>query len=99
MTKSILFLLLNLLIVSSSALIAHTNHTPVNTDPEQRILEKDSLVKDINLLEQALTELHPGLYRYNSKTEIKQLFSKLKASLPEQIPENEFMIRLAQTVR
>lgn len=64
-----------------------------------KLLYRDSLLSDILLLEKALTEMHPGLFRYNSPTEVKDLFKRLKDELPESIPENQFMLRLALTIR
>lgn len=71
----------------------------MNHGSEPRLLLKDSLTTDIRLLERALTEMHPGLYRYNSENETALIFQDLRSNLPEKIAENEFMIRLAQAVR
>ena len=89
-------------VASFSSSIANTNDTssnPDQTNSEIRLLKKDSLLLDIELLEQAMKEMHPGLYRYNTPEQIDRLFSDLKTNLPDEIPENEFMIRLAQSVR
>ena len=64
---------------------------------DAKYLSRDSLISDLNLLEQALTELHPGLYRYNTPQQIKGMFESLRNNLPEQINERDFMVRLAQT--
>ena len=63
-----------------------------------KTLTKDSLIQDIDLLYQALTEMHPGLYRYNSESQIQALFQDLKKSLADRESERVFMIKLAQTV-
>ena len=61
-------------------------------------LQKDSLIADLQLLEQALTELHPGLYRYNTPEDISSAFQQLKGLVYEGISEAEFMKMLAQTI-
>ncbi|MEO1653231.1 MAG: S41 family peptidase [Bacteroidota bacterium] len=61
-------------------------------------LSLDSLRIDIDFLEKAMTEIHPGIYRYNSPDEIKQHFKGLRASLYEGISEAEFMKKMAQMV-
>ena len=61
-------------------------------------LQKDSLIADLQLLEQALTELHPGLYRYNTPEDISSAFNQLKGQVYEGISEGEFMKMLAQTI-
>lgn len=63
-----------------------------------KILKRDSLINDVNLLEQVLTEMHPGLYRYNSHADIASLFDSFRKNLPGNISESEFMKRLAQLV-
>ncbi|MEM1322462.1 MAG: S41 family peptidase [Bacteroidota bacterium] len=62
------------------------------------MLRKDSLLVDLQILEQALTEMHPGLYRYNKPEDIRQSFQQLKEGLPAEISEGEFMTRLAQCI-
>lgn len=64
---------------------------------EESKLLKDSLIKELFILEQALTEMHPGLYRYNTPNQIKDIFNNLRNSLPQSISEADYMIHLAQT--
>ena len=61
-------------------------------------LQKDSLISDLNWLEKALTNVHPGLYRYNSEAEIKQHLEQLKGKMYDGISEAEFVKYLSQTV-
>jgi hypothetical protein len=68
----------------------------MNNVSEVRYLKRDSLVQDLDLLEKALTTMHPGIYRYNSPSQIQNYFKNLKASLPNYISEKEFIINLAQ---
>ncbi|MFY0654666.1 MAG: hypothetical protein JXQ96_21715 [Cyclobacteriaceae bacterium] len=72
--------------------------TTINLLGQERILVKDSLQKDIELLYQVLDKVHAGTYRYLSRTELSQEFDKLYNDLTSTISEGEFMIRLAQLV-
>jgi hypothetical protein len=63
----------------------------------QVFLTGDSLLRDIDLLEKAITEIHPGIYRYNDTTSIAQLFNNLRSKAQSGMTESEFMIALAQT--
>jgi len=65
---------------------------------QQRLLQKDSLERDIHLLYRILDEVHPGTYRYMEPEELETVFRQLYNQLPDTIPEGDFMIRLAQTV-
>ncbi|WP_438989090.1 S41 family peptidase [Polaribacter sp.] len=64
-----------------------------------RILQKDSLLIELNILEEALTSMHPGLYRYNSPKQIEDIFDSIRSELPQEIEESEYMIRLAQIIQ
>lgn len=72
--------------------------TTFQLSAQQRLLEKDSLKEDLQLLYQAFDEVHPGTYRYLTPEELKSNFDQLYTNLPETISEGDFMIRLAQTV-
>lgn len=65
---------------------------------EAKKLQKDSLLADVQLLEQALSELHPGIYRYNTPESLAKQFGQLKAAIDEGMTEQAFMIKLAQTI-
>ncbi len=62
-----------------------------------KYLEKDSVIRDINLLEQALTEIHPGYYRYQTEADLAIAFDNLRDQLPDPVSEAELMKRMAQT--
>jgi len=62
------------------------------------VLEKDSVLRDIALLEKALTEIHPGIYRYNTKESMKAAFTNLRAQVTSNMSEAELMKRMAQTI-
>lgn len=63
-----------------------------------RALSAQKLRADIDLLEQALTQLHPGIYRYATPKQIERIFDALRNKLRNGISEAEFLRRLAQTV-
>ena len=83
--KSILCLLL---ITLSSAIYA-----------QPKMLSRDSLLIDIDYLEQIIKEVHPGVYRYNSRAEIDKLFSDLRIVANRDLDEAEWTIKLAQAVQ
>jgi len=65
---------------------------------EGRALKKDSLLMDLDLLEQALTEVHPGVYRYQTPESVQALFQDLRSKIYDGITEATMMKYLAQTV-
>ena len=80
-------LLLNLL-VWTALCIAQTK--PV--EPLRRFTEKE-MIEDVQILEQVLREIHPGLYLYNDSSKITSLFLDLKNSLKgRQMSEREFRL-------
>lgn len=60
------------------------------------LLEKSAVLEDIDLLERALTEIHPGVYRYMTPEDLKKEIELFKNELPAQISEGELMKRMAQ---
>ena len=63
----------------------------------QRVYTPAELKQDFTIMKAALQEAHPGLYRYNSKETINQLFSTLQQKLNKGMTELEFY-RLATPV-
>lgn len=62
-------------------------------------LNQDSLMMDIDYLEEILTDIHPGLYRYNSKQDIENGFDELRSRVSHnEVSEKEWMLMLAQTI-
>lgn len=53
----------------------------VTSVPKQTIVTAKDLQADVDLLQKAYTELHPGLYRYSSPTQIEGDFARLRAEL------------------
>ena len=68
-------------------------------EPKIRTLKKDSLLIELDLLQKALSSMHPGLYRYNSPKHIENIFDSLRSELPQEIKESEYMIYLAQVIQ
>ena len=89
--RRIVFFLLSTLFISK-LLHGQTSLVEGNT------LEKNLIIEDLRILEKALTEIHPGIYRYNTPESIKKEFEAFKNSIPDQITEAEFMKGLAQLV-
>lgn len=89
--RRILFFLLSTLFISK-LLHGQTSLVEGNT------LKKNLIIEDLRILEKALTEIHPGIYRYNTPESIKKEFEAFKNSIPDQITEAEFMKDLAQLV-
>lgn len=63
-----------------------------------RTLQKDSLLLDLHMLEKALTEAHPGIYRYNQVEDIRHQFERLRRQVYDGMTESMFMKQLAKTV-
>lgn len=61
-------------------------------------VDQELLIQDLELLKTALTEAHPGLYRYNSKTSFDYFYSDLKASLDKPLNIIEFYQYVAKMV-
>lgn len=56
----------------------------------QRVYTPAELQQDFKIIKAALQEAHPGLYRYNSKATINQLFSAMQQKLNKGMTELEF---------
>lgn len=52
--------------------------TPATIPAHDRIIPAAGLLYDLGILQRAYEELHPGLYRYNTKSEMDQRFADLK---------------------
>ncbi|QQS39799.1 MAG: hypothetical protein IPM63_10455 [Acidobacteriota bacterium] len=63
---------------------------------EFRTLQPSELKQDFALMKRALTELHPGLYRYSSQEETAKRFDEFEAKLYEPMREDRFFILLSQ---
>jgi hypothetical protein len=55
-------------------------------------LKAADLLKDVAILREAYEQLHPGLYRYNSKVEMDKQFAALQNSLShDQSPQEAYL--------
>ena len=63
-----------------------------------RMLSTDSLLLDIELLEEVIREVHPGLYRYNSNQTLDEIFTKLRIDANHDMDEGEWQTKLAQAI-
>lgn len=64
-------------------------------EPE-RTLSPAQMSEDFAIFRRAVTQLHPGLYRYNTPAEIEKNFAEFKSKLKTPLPESEFFKLLAQ---
>jgi hypothetical protein len=70
--------------------------------PAPRMLEPDGLQADVDILEQAYTQLHPGLYRYNTPAQVAAHFADLRKALDRPQSRGEAYLafsRFAATIR
>jgi hypothetical protein len=61
-----------------------------------RTFYPSQLKEDISVLKDALTKLHPGLYRYNTKKQVAQLFTDLDRNTSKPLNEKVFYLLLAK---
>jgi Peptidase family S41 len=61
-----------------------------------RTFYPSQLKEEISVLKEALTTLHPGLYRYNTKQQIEKLFNDLTNKTTKPLNEKEFYLLLAK---
>jgi hypothetical protein len=61
-----------------------------------RTFSSQQLREDIRVLQEAFTTLHPGLYRYNSKQQVEDLFSDLNNKTGRPLSEKDFYLLLAK---
>ena len=59
-------------------------------------LTSQEMLHDLSVLQSAWTNLHPGLYRYNSPEQITGYFKKLRRLCSKSLPEKKFYVHLSQ---
>ncbi|WP_067663113.1 S41 family peptidase [Ferrimonas marina] len=59
-------------------------------------LDGEALLKDVDLLEQAVRALHPGLYRYLSEEELNHSLSQLRSELARGASQTDTFLALAR---
>lgn len=94
-----LLILSGLLLCGSASFASAQNKNLLQTnagfEPE-KTLSPAEMKEDFAIFKRALSQLHPGLYRYNSPPEIESGFAALEAKLKTALPEGEFFKLLAQ---
>ena len=66
---------------------------------QAKLLKSDSLLVDIDYLEEILTSVHPGIYRYNTKEQIAAEFDRLRRQVQgRKMDEAAWMLLLAKSV-
>lgn len=62
-----------------------------NTTKKFRHFDKESLINDLNYLDDVLKRNHPGLYWHTEPTEIEQLKKRLQESISDSMTEPNFL--------
>ncbi len=68
-----------MLLLGAAPIFSQTSTTPPTPVSKEQIVKSADLLADLAILRQAYEELHPGLYRYNSKSEMDAKFARLQA--------------------
>ena len=68
----------------------------LNGQENSRTFYPSQLHEDINVLKEALVTLHPGLYKYNTKQQIENLFKELNNNTKKPVNEKDFYLLLAK---
>jgi hypothetical protein len=69
----------------------------LSVSAQEKTLLPTQMAEDFVIFRRALTQLHPGVYRYNTPAEIKNIFADVETKLKNPLPEGEFFKLLAQT--
>lgn len=77
-----------LVLLFTFSALAHDGRFPVLTPTEMR--------EDFELLKRGLTELHPGIYRYNTREELTGKFDDLAAKLDAPLSQDRFFVLVSQ---
>lgn len=88
MTKQILILILTLIIL-----------TNVFSQGRNLVLTPAQMQSDISILQSSWTNLHPGLYRYNTPLEVQSYFETLRLKCSNPFDERNFYLLLSQLAR
>lgn len=63
---------------------------------QEHELSPAAMQRDLSILHDAWTSLHPGLYRYNTPQQIEDDFALLKLKCNHPLPEKQFYLLLSQ---
>jgi hypothetical protein len=61
-----------------------------------KMLQSDSMRRELIILQSALTTLHPGIYRYQTKAQLENQFTLAKNKVEHPLPENRYFIIIGQ---
>lgn len=86
---------LSLIILLVSCISAVKAQFFIGTEP---LFNKDSLIKNLQFVEDVLLEGHAGLYNYSAPEEIKDVFEFAKKSIQTDLTEREFTVVLAKAI-
>lgn len=64
-------------------------------EPE-KTLSAVKMMEDFSIFKRAITQLHPGLYRYNTPAEIEKGFNEIESRLKTSLSESDFFKLLSQ---
>ncbi|MBK8382307.1 MAG: hypothetical protein IPL16_10545 [Ignavibacteria bacterium] len=78
------------------ALIFITSVTKIFSQDTFKILTPSQMQNDLAVLQSAWTNLHPGLYRYNTPVQIQVYFDTLKIKSGTPLDERTFYLLLSQ---
>lgn len=62
---------------------------------KETVVKAEDLKADVDVLEKAYTELHPGLYRYNTSAQIEADFKRLREDLNHDQPRRQAYLALS----
>jgi hypothetical protein len=91
--RSWTFLFFLFLFVGNSALAQHGTEFDLHKE-----IPEDSLISDLNLLQRALEEVHPGLFRYNSETTFTTFMSDIKQDIDGPLSSGDFYQYVARII-
>lgn len=62
----------------------------------KKTLSPAQLKEDFDILKKALTNLHPGIYRYQTPESMAKVFAETESKLKNSLSESEFFLRVSQ---
>ncbi len=81
-----------------TAIIAIAFSTNIAFGENIVLLQPEQMQKDAKVLKEALTTLHPGLYRYNTKAQIENSFAEVDSKVQKPLDEKQFYLLISQLV-
>src|SRR5436309_904136 len=90
--------LIAVLALLSTLITALARAEPISGAPASATLSVVAAQSDFDLLQHALEEAHPGLYRYSSKVKMDRMFTAERAKLNRPMSRMQFREVVAQTL-